>query len=72
MKKRRLRLSFCRLISTEIIDQYLKISLYSCRTGNSRQDDTNIFYNQSVISVDIKPKKTETETPFFHCEYCIV
>ena len=73
MKKRRLRCVsvsvFVDLISTDIINRFFYILVYSCR----EQEYTKIFKNRSIISVDIKSTKTEMQmdTPFFHCEYSI-
>ena len=66
MKKRRLhRVSisvFVGLISTDISDLILHILVYSCREFQVLKEYTKILKNRLVISVDIKPTKTEAET----------
>ena len=65
MKKRRRRLrhvsvsAFVGLISTHISDLFLNILIYSF-SFQVLQENTKLFKYRRVISVDMKPAKTET------------
>ena len=64
---------FVGLISTNITNQFLNVLVYSCREFQILQEYTKIFKNHLIISVNIKPSKTETTTatPQNRCEYSI-